>query len=94
MPCGNRVMANSVLCTKFGKWVHGRCAKMKRVTSTLAKGFICDRCVEALIGIAELAEELTFYDQVKLVKNFSYLGDRLKASGGSEAAVRKRELDG
>ena len=25
--CGKRVM-----CTKCGKWVHGRCAKMKRVT--------------------------------------------------------------
>ena len=27
--CGGRVMANSVLCTKYGNWVHGRCAKIK-----------------------------------------------------------------
>ena len=27
---GKRVMANSVMCTKCGKWIHGRCAKMKR----------------------------------------------------------------
>ena len=26
---GKRVMANSVLCTKCGKWIHGRCAKIK-----------------------------------------------------------------
>ena len=26
--CGRRVMANSVLCTKHGNWVHGRCAKI------------------------------------------------------------------
>ena len=39
--CGKRVMANSVMCTKCGKWIHGRCARMKRVTSTLAKGFAC-----------------------------------------------------
>ena len=39
--CGKRAMANSVTCTKCGKWVHGRCAKMKRLTSTLAKGFVC-----------------------------------------------------
>ena len=29
-PCGiygKRVMANSVLCVKCGKWIHGRCAK-------------------------------------------------------------------
>ena len=25
--CGRRVMANSVLCTKCGNWVHGKCAK-------------------------------------------------------------------
>ena len=39
--CGKRVMENSVMCTKFGKWIHGRCAKMKRVTTTMAKGFVC-----------------------------------------------------
>ena len=38
--CGKRVM-----CTKCGKWVHGRCAKMKRMTSTPAKGFVCKLCV-------------------------------------------------
>ena len=29
-PCakyGKRIMANSVMCTKCGKWVHGRCSK-------------------------------------------------------------------
>ena len=35
--CGKRVMANSMRCTKCGKWVHGRCSKRKRVTSTLQK---------------------------------------------------------
>ena len=35
--CGKRVMANSAMCTKGGKWVHGRCTKMKRVISTLEK---------------------------------------------------------
>ena len=38
--CCRRVMANSVMCTQSGKWVHDRCAKMKRVTSTLAKGLL------------------------------------------------------
>ena len=30
--CGKRVKANSVMCTKCDKWVHGRCAKMKSAT--------------------------------------------------------------
>ena len=44
--CGKRAMKNSVLCTKCGKWVHGRCAKMKKVTSTLAKSFVCEIWLE------------------------------------------------
>ena len=39
--CDKRVIANSVMCTKCVEWVHGRCGKMKRVTSTLARGFVC-----------------------------------------------------
>ena len=34
--CGKRVMQNSVSCTKCRKWIHGRCAKMKRV-----EHFVC-----------------------------------------------------
>ena len=79
-----------VMCTKCGKWVHGRCAKMKRVTLTLAKGFVCELYVYTKKGIVEPSEELSFFDQVDFVKSFCYLGDRLNASGGSEAAVTTR----
>ena len=88
--CGKRVMANSVMCTKCGKWVHGRCARIKRITSTLAKGFVCKLCVDTKEGIMEPSEELSFYDQADFVKSFCYLGDRLNASGRSEAAVTAR----
>ena len=54
----------------------------------MAKGFICERCIKAMKSIAKPAEELTFYDQVELVKSFiTFLGDRLNASGESEAVV-------
>ena len=42
--CGKRVMANSVLCVKCRKWIHGRCAKVKRVTLRLGRDFACGRC--------------------------------------------------
>ena len=42
--CGKRVRANSVLCGKCGKWIHGRCTKMKRVTPRLARDFVCGKC--------------------------------------------------
>ena len=58
--CGKRMMANSVLCTKCGKWVHGRCAKMKRMTSTLPKGYVCELYVYTKKGIVEPGEKLFF----------------------------------
>ena len=42
--CGKRVFANSVLCVKCVKWVHGRCAKVMRVTPSLGRYFVCGRC--------------------------------------------------
>ena len=63
---------------------------MKRVTSALANGFIYERYVEAKKRIFEPAKELTFYDQVELVKCFYHLEGRLNASVGSEAAVIAR----
>ena len=88
--CGKRVMANSMMCTKCGKWVHGRCVKMKRVASTLAKSFVCKQCVYTKEEIVKPGKELSFFDLVDFVKSFCYLGDRLNASGGSEAAVVAR----
>ena len=63
---------------------------MKRVTSTLATGFACKLCVDTKEGIVEPGKEISFLDQVDFVKSFSYLGERLNASGGSEAAVTAR----
>ena len=83
--CSKRAMANLVMCTK---WVHGRCVKIKRVTSTLAKGFVCNLCVDTKEGIGEPGKEISFFDQVDFVKSFCFLRDRLNASGGSEAMVR------
>ena len=87
--CGKRMMANSMMCTKCGTWVHGRYAKMNRVTSTLAKGFVCKLCVDTKEGIVKPGE-ISFFDQVDFVKSFYYLRDRLNVSGGSEAAVTAR----
>ena len=51
------------------------------------KKYVCELCVYTKEGIVEPGEELSFFDQVNFVKSFCYLGDRLNASGGSEAAV-------
>ena len=81
-------MANSVLCTKCGNWFHGKCAKIKRGTARLATHFVCSKCKEIMERTVDSMEKLC--DEVETVNGFCYLGDRLNASGGCEAAVTAR----
>ena len=37
--CGFGVKANSVMCVQCGKWIHCRCAGMKRVTPMFFRNF-------------------------------------------------------
>ena len=83
--CGRRVMANSVLCTKCGNWVHGKYANIKRATARLATHFVCSKCKGIMEGTVDSIEKL--WNEVEAVNGFCYLGDRLNASGGCEAAV-------
>ena len=81
------------MCSKCGKWMHGTCAKM-RVTSTHAKGFICELCVDTMEGIVEPGEEISFVDQVDLVKSF-YWGDKLMpVVEVKQQKEQEQELDG
>jgi len=52
-----RVMANSVLCVKCRKWIHGRCAKVKRVSLRLGRDFVCGRCKKQADGFMDSVEE-------------------------------------
>ena len=86
--CGKRVMANAILCIKCGHWIHRRCTKRKKLTVALAQSFVCGRCDCMRAGTVSTKEKLC--DGVETVKGFCYLGDRLNASGGCEAAVTAR----
>ena len=86
--CGRKVMANSVLCTKCGTWVHGKCAKIKRASAKLAMHFVGFKCKGIMEGTVDSIKKLC--DEVETVNGFCYLGDRLNASGGCEAAVTAR----
>ena len=58
-PCGAcslRVKGNSTLYLKFGKWINGSCAGMKRATPKISINFICRKC-ERKIGEAVEQEE-------------------------------------
>jgi len=88
--CGKRVMTNSVLCTVCGKWIHGRCAKVKRVTTSLATSFVCGKCKNNIERIVDRDEDEVLCNGVETVSGFCYLGDRINAGGGCEMAVTMR----
>ena len=86
--CGRRVMANSVLCTKCGNWIHGRWTKIKSVAARLVMHFVCLKYKAIMEGTVDSIMKLC--DEVEAVNGFCYLGDRLNASGGCETAVTER----
>ena len=85
--CGKRVMSNSLLCTKCNKWIHGRCAKVRKVTSHLARAFVCQSCEK---GNCQGSPTEEMGNGIKTVNGFCYLDDKLNACGGCEAAVTAR----
>ena len=86
--CSLRVKASSVLCLQCGKWIHGRCAGLKRVAPMFSRHFTCRKC-EGNIGEAVEQEE-KLCDDVETVMEFTYLGNRVSVGGGCEAAVTAR----
>ena len=82
-----RVNANSVLCLQCGKWIHGKSAGVKRVTPMFSRIFYA----ENVKGILE--RQWSRYKGCALkwkLSEFTYLGDRVSAVGGCEAAVTAR----
>ena len=71
--CGRRVMADSVLCTKCGNLVHGKCAQIKRVTTRLATHFVCLKCKGIMKGTVNSIEKLrkvTLNQMILILLNF------------------------
>ena len=68
-----RGKANTDMCVQCSKWIHGRSARVKRVTPKFVENFTCRKC-EGDIGEAVEQEE-TLGDEVETVREFTYLGD-------------------
>ena len=81
-------MANSVLYTECGNWVHGRCAKIKRVTARLARDFVCSKYKGIMERMIDVIKKLC--DEVKTVNGFCCFKNRLNSSGGCDSAVTAR----
>ena len=89
-PCeisDKRVTVNSILCTTCNQWIHGKCFKLKKVTPSAARLFVCNKCNKAINGAGEVQQEIMCDKVETSYKEICYLGDRLNASGKREAAV-------
>ena len=87
--CGKGVGANSILCTKCNKWIHGKCSGLLKGTMGVAKQFTCKSCSGDSIGIGAKAKDKEG-GEYEVVNQFCYLGNMLEANGGVAAAVRAR----
>ena len=61
--------------------------KVKRVTLRLRRDFVCGRCKKQGDGFMDSVE---LCEEVETVRGFCYLGARMNAGGGCEAAVSRR----
>ena len=91
--CGDRVGANSILCTKCRKWIHKRCSDVKGRLTNAGEDFTCSKCKgniprPSVAGDGEILE--VEGERYGVVNSFCYLGDMLDGSGGAEAAVATR----
>ena len=73
---------------KMWKLASWQMCKNKRSTVRLAKHFVCSKCKGIMEVMEDLIEKLC--DEVETVNGFCYLGHKLNASGGCEAAVTAR----
>ena len=86
--CILRITANAVLCVQCGKWIHCGCAEVTMVTPKFSRDFLCRKC-EGNIGEAVEQEE-KLCDEVGTVRESTYIGDRMSAGVGCEAAISGR----
>ena len=81
-------MFNSVLSTACGRSVYARCTNKKKVAVCSNKNFACKKYRSVVKNFKGPDEILC--DGVETVSKFSYLGNRLNATGGCETAVTVR----
>ena len=86
--CGRKTLLNAVLCKSCGNWIHGRYAKIKRVTNRLAIDLKCRKCKGYHKNVEDQKEKL--HDDVETATEFSYLDDRINSGGGCVAALTSR----
>ena len=77
--CNLRVKANSVLCSQCGKCIHGRCARVKRVTPKFSRNAACKKCKGNIEEAVE--QEVKLWEEMESVREFTYVAKRVSDGG-------------
>ena len=83
-----RVMSNSMLCTTCGKYVGPRKIHGYEKESSLFGDFVCKKCGGMVINLK--GPDKILCDGAETATKFSYLGDRLNATGKCKTSVTAR----
>ena len=87
--CGKRAKVNCVKCMTCKKWIHARCARVKRVSRRMNGNFECRVCMNGANVKCKNASNGCL-GELEKVNSYCYLGNKMKGRGGSELAVTRR----
>ena len=87
--CGKRARVNCVRCKTCKKWIHARCARIKRVSRRMNGNFECRVCMNGANVECKNASNGCL-GELEKVNSYCYLGNNVNGGGGSELAVTRR----
>ena len=87
--CGKRAKVNCVRCMTCKKWIHARCARVKRVSRKMNGNFECRVCMNGSNEECKNASNGCL-GELEKVNIYCYLGNNVNGGGGSELAVTRR----
>ena len=87
--CGKRAKVNCVKCKTCKKWIHARCARVKRVFCRMNENFEFRVCMNGSNEECKNASNGCL-GELERVKSYCYLGDNVNGGGGSELVVTRR----
>ena len=83
------VVVCEVWCKTCKKWIHARCARVKRVSRKMNGNFECRVCMNGANVECRNASN-SCLDELERVNSYCYLGDNVNGGRGSKLAVTRR----
>ena len=74
--CGKRAKVNCVRCKTFKKWVHARCARVKRVSCKMNGSFECRACMNVSNKVCNNVLNVCL-SELEKVNSYCYLEDNM-----------------